>query len=1373
MVRTGAAFVPVDADEIDTIQSIYDQLDIRVVITAGQGAPVGLLEKLFNEVIALSDSLFLQMPHYNESLPSIATPDDTACLLFPSTSTKDTRGYAFSHNALSATFLAQGPVLRITAKSRVMQISSFSSDVALSEIFTTLTHGGCVCIPSSTRGYTTDVQRMQVNWSYMTPLLSRRLDPTLLPTLKVVCFRTHSLDEDTYGAWAGKANVVLAYGAPGVCPLGISFLNVVGASDLKSIGQPIAGRFRIVNPEDRRKLMPVGAVGELVIEDPFGSKDPDQHMDEHPSREIEVHGDIKMKCFRTGQLVRYLEDGILQLVFSRKENLETNGRTVNRTEIEMHIRRCLGHGVDVAVESIAFSGASDVPVLVAFIELGDGALAGMEDLVNLLPATKETVYMVKQLIESGLRNVVAPHLIPSIIVPVARLPITQSLRVDRLPLKQLIHGLSREQLEGLAEAPHLTAIQTIGLKNLPLTHTEANLRTIMARVLGTDPATIGSNDHFLAIGGDEVLAAKLVVACRHEGLTLPITDLLRNSTLTDVCRSMATVDDSTLPEPYSPLEPMQPTSHPRGSTTEDFIERVIAPKLGVERKAIKEVTDTSAMQTRYIESSMLRGRTNIDYFTFTFTGNIDGAKLQKACQMLGIIHPILRTCFTPHHRRVFSVVLKSFLVEFERNSCPAWKLASITKKVISKDQAAPIAFNRPMTKFMFLDGDKQSTLILRLSKAQYDDISIALLVKDLKRLYGRTDHPPRRPSYCNFIKSMKISNSDNAQQYWQHLLEGATLTSIIEHSKPYCLTIHAKTLRKQVSVGSLSSLGVSFETVLKSAWAMVLASLSAASDVVFGEIVDGRHARLEEGHPVASVMGPTINTIPVRIQFPDTPLSPLELLQSVHKQRMAGIPFENMGSLEIVERCTSWPYWSRFSTVVQHQREDTAIIPGEPKTFHLGSTPCTFDMIEPKAQDLHDFFVRSIMHGQGKVELGLTFSTDRVPEDLADYALRLLTDTVNMLTASTSIMQPIIPSAHQYRAMQKRIPLSPTSSSGEPSAAPMAISELEENKLASFIPPDQALAIQTAISKAWKTTLDPHSLGVPDEHVHRAAFYDLWGSLIPAAQLASQLNRSLPKLHLPGLDDLGTTLSMEDIIDHPSMHAQFGLVAARMAAGQARPLLQKPRGQAAVEGGSARRKPSVSVASSAATVAKSLRRLASTVARSSAPPSAGPVAPIVTTPQAGQRTAEISPLSPAPQLPLLPAFSPVAPDGFAGVVVEMGDSGQGLGASPHVSSAESMTSGSTASRESEEGEGGDVLGPLRSGLAGGFRLQTQGLRKADRVADVVSPLSAASERNVRFWDGSARLCVDGASGGKRRGSAGAGDHEVLGSMGFLGGGQLV
>ncbi|KAK3385753.1 hypothetical protein B0H63DRAFT_473533 [Podospora didyma] len=1383
VLKSGAAFVPIDALELSMIQPIFERLNSRVAIASEHAAPV--LGNLFDKVVILTDELMGRLPHSQGSLTSMATPTDPACILFVPTSSNEARGVSFSHAALSAALMGQGPAARISSLSRVMQLSSFNVDICITEIFTTLVCGGCVCIPSSTEripgAFAAAVNRMQVNWTYMTPLLSRKVDPSTMPSLKVVCFRTRSLDDDTYAPWHGKVNVILAYGPQDVCPLGISFLEALGPHHLRSIGRPFSGNLMIVNPEDHKKRIPVGAVGELVVEGPtLGCAYPNRDSTMPPMTPLQATPGRKARYFKTGHRARYTEGGLMEFISSKRDDTEIDGKSVNTTEIEQYLRRCLGQGVDVIVDTMSFRGTKNDAALAAFIELGDG-FDGEENLAALSPATKEQAAMAKQLVEVGLKNAVAPALVPSIFIPVKHLPITPSFKVNRRRLQKMINGLSKEQLLALSAVSNPNEPRFKGLKPLPLTHNEERMRAIWAKVLGVEEVKIGALDTFFGVGGDDILAAQLIVACRHDSITVPIADVLRSAPLTEICRAMMTIESPEVAPDNSPI-PVTPSPVPSASNAITFIEKVIAPKVGVDGGAIKDVAEASAIQIRYIEMGMLWGRANINYLVFNFTGAVDPKKLEDACMTLVTIHSILRTAFVPYNRRVYQAVIKTADIEFRRETCPSWRLSSLMDKTIRKDQSSPVAFCSPMTKFMFIDaGNKQSALIMRLSKAQYDDLSVALLVKDLKRLYDGSQNPPRRPSYCDFVRAAQMVNVQGAEDHWRALLEGAAMTQVVAHTHPYQVTTNSKTIRHTMNIGSLSSLGISFDTILKGAWAMVLATLSATPDVVFGELIDGRHVRLLGGHPVAGVMGPTVNIIPVRVQFPqDIELAPVALLQHIHQQRMAGIPYENLGTLSIVEKCTPWPYWTRFSSVVQHQNEDAAVNPSEPKSFHLGSAACKLTIVESKAQDIPDLFVRSIERGTGRIELTITFCGDRIPEPFAEHVLRNLHTTISLLT-SVSIMQPIIPSGFKYRTMQKRIPLAPSPSltAQPPSAVEEAINSLT---------PEVTKAIQTLISQTWTPILNPRTLGVPEAQVHNAAFFDLWGSLITAAQLTAQLNRELPRIILPGVDVTNLKLTMEEIVDNPTMLKQFELIACKLKAlASSQPQKGKEKEKevdkiAEAKGPPAvhRRKPSINVSVKPAAIGSRIRRFASTVGRTSSPPvgraqtmqmAAPTIAPIAIGIASAMVAEIVDPLSPRiinanitssmsanlnniasnsnkatnngsnfglvmrssanpiprepPQLPHLPTFKGIAEEesDMLSVVALMVRETSSRGATT-TSSADSLTDGSSACSNHTGEDDSDPTAALPSSPL---------IREEE---DVVSPLSAASPKNTggRYFD---------------------------------------
>lgn len=1186
VLKAGGAFVPIDAEDMSLIQPIFGNVTSRVAIECENAG--GVLGNIFDHVIVLNGELMtqlkLQAPRH---VQSVATEDDVACVFFSPSSSKEVKGIAFTHGALSIALLTQGPAASINYSSRVMQLSSFNVDIAISEVFATLVNGGCVCIPTDTErlfDYAGAVQRMEVNWSYMTPHLSRKLNLDLLPSLKTVCFRTRSLDEDTYAPWAGKKKVLLAYGAPDVCPLGISFLEVHGPHQLNRIGTPLAGNFWIVNPEDHRKLMPIGSIGELVIEGPtLGCAFARGEMDQTHWNAAEFSDSApgkKTRYFKTGHSMRYTEGGVLQLVSSKKEDIDIDGNMLVLSDVEQNIRRCLGQGMDVAVELIAFKSSKSAPVLAAFVEL-DSMYDGPEDLHQLSRITRERIFTAKRVVETGLRNKLPAYMVPQIFVPIKQLPVTPSLKVNRRKLQKTIHGLSREQLIQLSTVPNPKDVQTVETTPLPLTQTEERMRRIWAHVLNIEDETIiSAADGFMRVGGDDVLAAKLLVCCRQEDMPIFIGDVLRDTTLTDLCRSLAAGDGdsgarsqslSTTLNPSitsnassarSSFEGVTPTQNVPATAApppvvdmekkirDERLKGMLASKVGVEMKEIKDIAEASSMQSRYVESGMLRGRANINYLVFSFNGAVDHGQLEEACQTLITIHPILRTAFVPYKRRMYQVVLKTPSADFNRYLCPSWRLAAFAEKVIKKDQSTPIAFSSPITKFILLDGGKQSTLLLRLSKAQYDDLSVALLVKDLKKLYDGAQNPPRRPTYAEFMRCAQIANKMGAEEYWKLLLDGANMTRVVAHSRPYQLTNHVKTIGQRIAVPSLAHLGISFETILKAGWAMTLAELSGTSDIVFGEVVDGRQIRLSGGQSVAGVLGPTANTTAVRVRFPEGEgrLSPLDLLQYVHGQRIGGISFENFGFLDLVERCTSWPYWMRFSTVVQHQYEETTVVPSESKLFHLGKggdsgAVCKFSIIESRAQDVPDMFVHSMARGDttandnSNIELNITFCENRIPVSFAEETLRMLMSNVAVLT-SGSIMHVVVPSAAQYKSMRPQIPLPQTPTTTLTPSSPV------RHRFSAM----ETAAIQRVITKCWAAAyLDPSSLGVPEAHREHAAFYDLWGSLVPASQLATFMSREIPKLGLLGVGaDFGVT--MEEIAENPTMAQQLELVARKTAA---------------------------------------------------------------------------------------------------------------------------------------------------------------------------------------------------------------------------------
>ncbi|KAI1104793.1 hypothetical protein F4804DRAFT_331908 [Jackrogersella minutella] len=1124
VIHAGAILVPIDAEVTSTFAWVIKTVCPSLVLVSDHihkhfedlGTMVIIVDKTVAAMSAQVVDLTLPQPSLH----------DIACILFSFGSSKTPKGISYSHGALATACAGQGPTFLINPSSRVMQLSSYSVDTALSEVFTTLVNGGCVCIPSNSEriaDFSGAARRMRVNWTYLTPTLSRKLDPESLSDLAVVCFRTRHLDSDVCAQWVGKAKVLLAYGSAEACPLGLSTAEVTHSKTSQCFGSPFCGNFWIVSSEDNNRLMPVGALGELVIGGPtlatrFDVNDTDVKSWVRKSTHraqllLEKPGS---RLLKTGHYVRYREEGEIEFVSDDTEMIHINGRNFCHSDVEPKLRQCLGRGVDVVVETIAFNDPNSAPVLAAFVEIGEDLFKGSESLSRLSRITRERLYLSKQMANMVLRESLPSYMIPSAYIPVRRMPLTTSLEVNRLELQRMIAGLTRKQLLGLAEVLNPQEIQGNSFKPLPFTRVEHEMRALWAQVLGVEEDSIKASDGFLNLGGDVILAHDLIVECRERGISIAVVDVLRDVSLADLCRGVVAME--------MPPANDQEARSAQQSPTNYFFDEAIAPQLKSNRSLIEDVAEASSLQTTFVESGTLQNHGNINYLTINITGSLDWNKLEDACFALTKAHPTLRTAFVSHGRQLYQTVLRSYHPEFLRSQCQSWRLGHLTAKLIKREQSEPVDFRRPITKFFYLEAGKSSVLVIRLSRAQYDDLSTPVLVQDLSRFYDYScsDQIVRRPGLCEVVRAAQSTHSNGASEYWCALLAGATMTQIISQPSPASVNLNSTTLHQQLPTGPLQKLGIPFETILKGAWSVVLSNLSGTDDVVFGQLVDGKNLNLLAGEAISDVVGPVGNIIPVRTRLPDIPITPYEYFRYIQSQHVASVPFEHMQTSAIVQKCTPWPSWTRFSTVVYHRKQDKDAVLTD---FTIGDARCKLDGVESSHQD-SDIFIQSVMSGASNVEILLSFCEKRIPLSFAQEVLKMLCSVISHLT-SAFVMEPMNLKGLSDNYTTSRIPL------------PTPKQELSLSSTVDSVDPDLARGVHTIISAAWDAILEAKSLKVPD--IRSVPFYEIWGALIPAAELARYYTENVNITS--GAER--TAFTMEEIIDHPTMMQQYELIITK------------------------------------------------------------------------------------------------------------------------------------------------------------------------------------------------------------------------------------
>ncbi len=166
-------------------------------------------------------------------------------------------------------------------------------------------------------------------------------------------------------------------------------------------------------------------------------------------------------------------------------------------------------------------------------------------------------------------------------------------------------------------------------------------------------------------------------------------------------------------------------------------------------------------------------------------------------------------------------------------------------------------------------GPDRAELILTAHHVLFDGWSSPLLIKDLVRLYaGAGELPPVR-GYGEYLAWLAAQDREASARRWAAELAGLDRPTLLAPGAP---TEEASALgRVEVPLsldegreltGLAAELGVTVNTLVQGAWAVLLAALTGRRDVVFGATVNGRPAALPGSD---EMVGLFINTLPIRV----------------------------------------------------------------------------------------------------------------------------------------------------------------------------------------------------------------------------------------------------------------------------------------------------------------------------------------------------------------------------------------------------------------------------------------------------------------------------------------------------------------------------
>jgi surfactin family lipopeptide synthetase C len=475
--------------------------------------------------------------------------DNLAYIMYTSGSTGRPKGVPVSHRAIGNRLLWAQAIYPLTTADRVLQVTSYSFDITLWEIFGPLLAGACLALarPSDQQVPT-----------YLVPFLREQAITVayFLPSLLQVLVEEEGLAACTtlrgaytggevvppdlpnrlFGVLAGGAMDLISLYGPTEAAISATFWVCQRGHQPHTlpIGRPIPN-MQVYVLDHRRQPVPIGVAGEVYIggiglargylhrpdltaekfiPDPFPAPRFARPAS-HP-----FSGEPGARLYRTGDLARYLPSGDLEYLGRGDDQVKIRGVRIEPAEIEAILAQ------HPTVREAIVLAREDVPGekrLVAYIVprvSANPALQGQgmdsdgwnQDLRRYLSA------------------LLPDYMTPSAFVVLEAFPLTPNGKVDRRALPAPATGRSRRQ-------GHLPEPQK------PRDHLELQLIRIFEDVLPVHP--IGVTDNFFELGGHSLLAVRLVAQIHRQlGKQISLAALFTGATVEQIARILRRQDSA-------------------------------------------------------------------------------------------------------------------------------------------------------------------------------------------------------------------------------------------------------------------------------------------------------------------------------------------------------------------------------------------------------------------------------------------------------------------------------------------------------------------------------------------------------------------------------------------------------------------------------------------------------------------------------------------------------------------------------------------------------------------------------------------------------------------------------------------------------------
>ncbi|OAL18531.1 hypothetical protein AYO22_10508 [Fonsecaea multimorphosa] len=912
VMKAGATFVLMDPSlPLARLQTMAKQVGAKTMLTSRKQYDYSAAILPNGNLMIVEEDTFnhVSCSQVKPEL-TVVPPSALMYIIFTSGSTGVPKGVLISHQTYTSSAIPRADAVGYTEHSRVLDFASYAFDVSIDSMFCTLSKGGCLCIPSDEdrmNDLSGAMRRMQVTYAGLTPSVARILDPDVVASLSALGLGGEAATAREVTRWGKVTRIVIGYG-PSECTIGCTINSSAATGrDYVSLGRGNGAAIWIVDPDDHELLMPVGAVGELLVEGPIVGQgylnDPDKTAAAFISDPLWLtaghngYEGRRGRLYKTGDLGKYDPDGSGGIVFiGRKDTqVKLRGQRVELGEIEYQLKARLPPGTNVIAEVIVASASQGQPLLMAFVAFQSKKGQESSDLQWAHPPKnlQEMLFTA----DTELAKVLPRYMVPTAYVPVNYIPVMISGKTDRKRLRQFGATFDLRQLD-----QGTTSIAPRQLSDL-----EQLVRLAWSQTLRLHPETIRPDDNFFALGGDSLMAMKLVSLCRAQGLAVTVANIFLCPTLLAMAEVVQTCSTQTRIE--TPAFSM---------ISQDIDSACLEASqwCGADPATIEDIYPCTPSQESLFTFSIKSTRAYIAQRVACIPSQISLDTWKKAWEEVVAASPMLRTRLVQlQDPGLQQVVLRESIY---------WRYSTDLAQYLDDDQSEKMELGQSLARYAIVDSsrDDKRYMVWTIHHVVYDGWSEPLILQKISNaLRGEQSEP--QAEMKDFVRYVRDVNEVGAQEFWRQELEGAVgpqfprLPSRDYLPTPNSMPEHQFAL--ETNLGSTFTIA----TLIRGAWSLVMSQYTGSDDIVFGETLTGRDIPLAK---VESIEGPLIATLPLRIHINRTS-SVESYLQTVQEAVLVRTPYQHVGMQNI----------RKVSRDAQHACETGAGLVIQPEPEYVGA----------------------------------------------------------------------------------------------------------------------------------------------------------------------------------------------------------------------------------------------------------------------------------------------------------------------------------------------------------------------------------------------------------------------------------------------------